>query len=273
MRYLKFWGVRGSIPSPGPETVRYGGNTACIELRIDDQIFILDAGSGLRNLGTALLLEDRPLQLTFLFSHTHWDHIQGLPFFMPAYNAKNTIALYGANDLRNILSGQMQPNYFPLKLDDVTAEISFHSLETGSQDVQGIPVEVFRLNHPGMTLGFRFKIGNTEIVYISDNEPADVDLPADPLLSFVKDADILIHDAQYTPEEYPDHLGWGHSPFTFPLELAIAAQVKKLVLFHHDPQHSDDEVDTILARARQMCADRSSSLEVIAASEGLTIEL
>ncbi len=273
MRYLKFWGVRGSIPTPGPETVRYGGNTACVELRLDNKIFIFDAGSGLRNFGASIEQTDQPLKFNFFLSHTHWDHIQGLPFFMPAYNPKNRLYFFGAGKLKSILSGQMQPNYFPLKIENLNAELKFNSLVPGKQNIQGIPVEIIRLNHPGTALGYRFKTPDADIVYISDNEPLDATLDADPLLSFVQNADILIHDAQYTPEEYPNHKGWGHSPFTYPLELALAAQVKKLILFHHDPQHSDMAVDDILNRSKKIIKTRSASLDVLAAAEALTIEI
>jgi len=273
MRYIKFWGVRGSIPTPGAETVGYGGNTACIELRLGDHIFILDAGSGLRNLGNSYAQEDIPLHFSIFFSHTHWDHIQGLPFYMPAYNPKNKLTFYGPGNLDQILSGQMQPDYFPLKIENLNADLEFQSLEPGTHTIQDMTVEVFSLNHPGKTYGYRFKTTTADIVYISDNEPLDVNIDADPLMAFVQKADILIHDAQYTPEEYPNHKGWGHSPFTYPLELALASQVKRLVLFHHDPQHSDDAVDDILARAKQIVSDRSSGLDVIAAAEGMSIEI
>lgn len=273
MNYLKFWGVRGSIPAPGPETVRYGGNTACIELKLDEQLFILDAGTGLRNFGSTLKHQNQSLQFNFFFSHTHWDHIQGLPFFMPAYNPKNKLNFYGAGNLKDILSGQMQPDYFPLKIENLNAELSFHSIEPGIYDVQGVSVEAFPVNHPGITFGYRFKTGDIDIVYISDNEPPELKSDMDPLVAFVQNADILIHDAQYTPEEYSQHKGWGHSPFTYPVESAVQSNIKRLILFHHDPQHNDDAVDIILKRSLKFARKLPSALDISAASEGLRINL
>ena len=286
MNYLKFWGVRGSIPTPGPSTARYGGNTACAELRIDGQLIILDAGTGLRNLGNALMANDETVDAIICISHMHWDHIQGIPFFTPAYIPGNKITFFGANHeeqkLKSILSGQMQPTHFPVSMGDMQAELEFNNIFADSYRHNGIEFETIFLHHPGHALGFKFYINNKSIVYISDNEPyTQAEIEQDEtvatryaqLAEFVNDADILIHDAQYTPEEYENHKTWGHSPFTFPVDLARTNSVKKLILFHHDPLHNDDVVDDILVRARAIAAKEGNDLEIIAAAEGLTLEL
>lgn len=288
MAQLKFWGVRGSIPTPGPTTIRYGGNTSCLEIRFDDQLFILDAGSGIRALGNALLKEQQHIKGHIFISHMHWDHIQGIPFFTPAFIPGNNFTFYGAEEvdanLKKIISGQMDPAYFPIELNDMGASLKFKPLHEGRFEVEGVPVETIFVNHPGNALGYKFSINDKKLVYISDNEPFatvngdnNVDFIGEDgnekLIRFLSDVDVLIHDAQYTPEEYIKHVTWGHSPYDYAVKLALEAKVKKLILFHHDPLHNDDKIDEILNGAVSLAAAAGKELEVIAAKEGLTLEL
>ncbi len=285
MGYIKFWGVRGSIPTPGPSTTRYGGNTSCLEIRNDNQLLILDAGSGLRNLGNALMGLGQKIQAHVFITHMHWDHIQGIPFFTPAYIPGNSITFLGADEpdrsLQSIISGQMDPTYFPIELDDMGAELKFRNLSEDSYTINNIKFETLYVNHPGNSLGYKFHLNDKSVVYISDNEPFDTAATASEgmvgedgnqkLIDFVKDCDILIHDAQYTQEEYEKHRTWGHSPFTFTVDMALKAGVQQLVLFHHDPLHDDDAVDTILKAARERAQNSGHRMEIIAAQEGLEI--
>ena len=287
MTQLKFWGVRGSIPTPGPTTIRYGGNTSCLEIRFNEHLFILDAGSGIRALGNELAKQNQPIRGHIFISHMHWDHIQGIPFFAPAFLPGNHFTFYGANEvdanLKKIISGQMDPSYFPIEMGDMGAHLSFVPLNEGLIEVEGVPVESIFVNHPGNALGYKFRFNEAKIVYISDNEPfATVNEKDDTefigedgnekLVRFLMGADILIHDAQYTPEEYAGHVTWGHSPYDYAVQLAREAQVKKLILFHHDPLHNDDKIDEILDSARELAARDGSPLEVMAAKEGVTLD-
>jgi len=287
MTFLKFWGVRGSIPTPGPTTIRYGGNTSCLEIRDKQHLFILDAGSGIRDLGNELLKEQTSITGHIFISHMHWDHIQGIPFFAPAFIPGNRFTFYGAEDvdknLQKIISGQMDPSYFPIELNDMGAKLTFSALHEGRFEIDSISVETIFVNHPGNALGYKFHIHNKTIIYISDNEPFTM-VPEsetedyvgedgnEKLQKFISGAHILIHDAQYTPEEYQKHITWGHSPYSYPVNLAVEGGVQQLILFHHDPLHNDDKVDAILAAARKLALDKGSSLEILAAREGLTLE-
>lgn len=289
MAIIKFWGVRGSIPTPGPASVRYGGNTACIEVRHNDRLFILDAGSGIRALGNELLKEKTSVKATIFISHMHWDHIQGIPFFTPAFIPGNNFIFYGAEEsdksLETVIAGQMDPTYFPIELRDMGSKLEFRRLYEGQHQIDGIRVDAIYVNHPGNAMGYKFFLNDKRLVYISDNEPfqqAPQNTPAESyigedgnkkLVDFIRGSHILIHDAQYTPEEYNNHKTWGHSPFDYTVHLGIEAQVQKLVLFHHDPLHNDGQIDAILERARQLAAQHSGSIEILAAAEGMTLEI
>lgn len=290
MAYLKFWGVRGSIPTPGPSTVRYGGNTPCVELRLsDDNFFVLDAGSGLRELGLKLLKSGKPIKSHIFISHMHWDHIQGIPFFVPALLPGNDFIFHGAEEsyktLEEILANQMNPINFPIEMNEMASSLKFEPLFEDSYTIDGINLETIYLNHPGSTLGYKFYINTKSIIYISDNEPypnppndnADdlgyVEDANQKLFEFVKNADILIHDAQYTPEEYKNRVQWGHSPYDFTVNVALKAKVKQLVLYHHDPVHDDAFVDEMLYSAQKISRDAGGELEIISAREGLQISL
>jgi phosphoribosyl 1,2-cyclic phosphodiesterase len=288
MAIIKFWGVRGSIPTPGPTSVRYGGNTSCIELSHEGKLFILDAGSGLRALGNELMKRKQPIHAAILISHMHWDHIQGIPFFTPAFIPGNKFIFYGAEEsdikLESIIAGQMDPTYFPIEMKDMASKLEFHRLVEGRRQIDDLLIETIYVNHPGNALGYKIHAGEKTLTYISDNEPF-IDYSSEnknkyigedgnrKLIDFIKGSHILIHDSQYTPEEYITHTTWGHSPFDYAVRLGLEAAVETLVLFHHDPLHSDDHIDEILERAKQLAAKANSGMKVIAAAEGMSVEV
>ena len=274
---LKFWGARGSIPTPGPHTVRYGGNTSCVEIRSGGEIIILDAGTGLRGLGNALTAEfkKRPLHLTMLITHTHWDHIQGLPFFAPIYNPQCRLRLLCSEGARtgliNALTGQMESTYFPVPFSELPSNIEIEELRNHSFTIGQLSIRTLRANHPGNCVGYRILAPDGLIAFFPDTEPrTGRDLE---MIDFVRDSDALILDSQYTAAQYKQHIGWGHGCVDDSVALAIAANVKKLWLFHHDPDRSDKEVDALLKHARKLASGHKSKLQVDAAREGLTVQL
>ena len=286
---LRLWGTRGSCPSPGPSTVRYGGNTTCVEVRSDDgHLVILDAGTGIRELGRSLVesANGRPIHGDLFFSHAHWDHIQGLLFFTPAFQSGNHFRLFGAptllQSLEVVLRQQMSPVVFPVAFDDLHARIEFREL-TGYRAVQnGIEINAISVRHPGGALGFRLSPSGATgrcVVFIPDNELDQFgdSAPGAPtreeLIRFAHGAKVLIHDAMYTGAEYMDHRGWGHSSYRDAVDFAIAAEVQALVLFHHEPDRSDDALETQLAMVREMVRERNGAVEVVAAAEGMEIEI
>ncbi|MDQ6808657.1 MAG: MBL fold metallo-hydrolase [Verrucomicrobiota bacterium] len=280
---VRFWGVRGSIASPEPENLRYGGNTSCVEVRAGDQIFILDAGSGIRRLGRALAQEfgARPVHATLLISHTHWDHIQGIPFFQTAYFAANTIRILGAAGmaptLRTAFKNQMDPIHFPVPLSRLVGLEPVDELPEEPTEVGGVGVRTVALNHPGGCTGFRLSANGVSVAYLPDHEPyASVALDRGTkgdnekhakLVEFLRHSDVLILDSQYTREEYPARAGWGHGCLDDSVHLAIDAQVGELVLFHHDPEHDDATIDQMVVRARRLISESGARLTVRAAVE------
>lgn len=289
---VTFWGTRGSIPTPGPSTRKYGGDTSCVELRIGDTVLICDAGTGLRKLGAELLRRSSPVVAHLFLSHPHWDHIQGFPFFTPAYVPTTTLYVYcvsgGQERLRELLSGQMQPDYFPVRFSDLGARIERRDLHSGANQVEGVRVSTIPLHHPGTSFGFAFEHDGAKVVYATDNEidqtfpdPAkvqdDLDAPRPipaALVEFVRDADLLIADGQYTDEEYPAKAGWGHARATTLVDLAIAADVKQLAIYHHDPQHDDAQVDAMVENCRRR-AERlgGAGLQIFGAREGFELRI
>jgi phosphoribosyl 1,2-cyclic phosphodiesterase len=296
---LTFWGTRGSIPSPGRETVRYGGNTPCLELRLaNDELIILDAGTGIKNLGEALAARNEPVDTHLLISHPHWDHIQGFPFFKPNFVPGTRLTIVGYEteqvSLQKVVSDLMNKVYFPVHLDELKATLGFRNVGEESFEIAGAHVQTILLNHPSFAVGYRISQGGKSIVYISDNEPFDYRVATamqgvdsaiidaygrtdgDPnrrVFEFAKDADVLIHDATYTPEEYQSKIGWGHSHYMFTLKVAAQANVRRLILFHHEPSHSDEMIDGIVAACRREIAQRQYRFECSAAAEGMEIRL
>jgi phosphoribosyl 1,2-cyclic phosphodiesterase len=267
---IRFWGVRGSCPTPGPETALVGGNTSCVELVAGATRFALDAGTGLRRLGAHLLSQRRSaVELTLLLSHVHWDHIQGLPFFAPIYAPSTRMVFAGGTTgtpLRETLRRQMSAPTFPVDWNDVPAQSEYVELRDGASAALGdAVVRVARANHPDAVFAYRIEHGGRSVVYATDTEHYAC---VDPrLLALARDADVLVYDAQYLPEEYAGKVGWGHSTYEAGAALARAAGVRKLVLFHHDPSRADDAVAAIEERARGVFED------VVAAREGMTIDL
>jgi phosphoribosyl 1,2-cyclic phosphodiesterase len=272
---IKFWGVRGSIPCPGSETVRYGGNTSCVEMQVGRERLIFDGGTGLRILGQSLMAES-PVKAHLFFSHSHWDHIQGFPFFTPAFIRGNTFNIYavpspnGATIKQTLHDQMLHPN-FPVPLQIMRADLEFYNLEMGETLHCGdVTVETRPLNHPGEAVGYRVNWQGLSAAYITDTEhfPDRLD---DNVLALAWQADVMIIDAAYTDEEYNDpkysKVGWGHSTWQQAVKIAQAAQVKQLVLFHHDPAHNDDFLDRIGEEARKIFP------QTILAREGLLIEL
>ncbi|HBQ14387.1 MAG: MBL fold metallo-hydrolase [Sandaracinaceae bacterium] len=243
---IRFWGVRGSIASPGAHTVRTGGNTSCVEVQCGETTLVLDAGTGMRALGERMLAEGRR-EATILLSHLHWDHIQGLPFFLPAWLGGHRLTFAGMPGLRGALDAQMQPPCFPVRLSDMSAELHFREL--GSElSVGDVRVRAAKLNHPGGVLGYRIEHAGTSVVYATDTE--HYSCPDPHLVALAKDADVLIYDAMYTEDEYagrvgPSKVGWGHSTWEAGVAVADAANVGRLVLFHHDPVRDDAAVDAL----------------------------
>src|SRR5213083_2852934 len=265
--YVKFWGTRGSIPTPGDRTRKYGGNTSCVEIRFGDNLFICDAGSGIRELGADLLTRGNgPLHGHLLFSHAHWDHIQGFPFSGPADVAGNHFLIYGAKPgddrFYQLLSGQMKSDYFPIGFGALRAEINADNLDDGRKEIGDVLVESFPLNHPGGCLGYAFSHQSKKIVYATDNEVevesgqpesdgrAKLRIAGPTLVKFVRDANLFIADGQYTDTEYTSKQGWGHTSCLTAVDLAVQAGAKLLAIFHHDPTHSDSFVDEIIESCR-----------------------
>lgn len=273
--WARFWGVRGSIPTPGQSTARYGGNTTCLELRIQDQIIIIDAGSGINPLGSALIDEfgASPLSLTLLNTHTHWDHIQGFPFFIPAYIKKNRLRVLGRDpkpdSLKSIFEKQMDGDHcFPVPLEAMKCDMSFEHLDPNGQtdmNLGDVSVSTCPTNHPGGCLGYRFETSTGSFVFLSDHETHGQDEAR--IVNFIKNADILVADTQYTPEEAEKRRGWGHGCFNGVVSLALQAGIGRLYMTHHDPSHNDDFIDRMLANARKMVPE-SSALQIHAATEG-----
>jgi len=278
---LRCWGTRGSIPTPGPGTVRYGGNTTCFELRHGGARLIFDAGSGIRPLGLDVV-EKGPDTIHIFLTHFHWDHIQGFPFFAPLYDPEDSIKVIGPKqkdiDVQNLFAGQMGPIYFPIPFSVVAAEMEFEHLNEGAYELGDVRMEVMRVRHPSFVLAYRITVGESTICLVPDNElEGDMyDLGAGwekRIVDFVGDADLLIHDSMYTDEEYAYRVGWGHSTFSQAVRLAEEGGVGRLLFFHHDPNRTDEELDRIVADVRDEALSRGSSVMIDAAAEEIDIPL
>ncbi|HTH65134.1 MAG TPA: MBL fold metallo-hydrolase [Gemmatimonadales bacterium] len=285
---VTFWGTRGSIPTPGPHTARYGGNTSCVAVEgPGGQLVILDAGTGIRGLGLTLVeRQNGAVKAEILLSHTHWDHIQGLPYFKPFFAPGNTVRIWGSKQgttsLDEILHLQMDPAVFPVPLTAVSATLSLEEVRAGVEFTVGpFQARAMQLRHPGTTLAYRLKptAGGQSTAYVTDNELGPGGNYGTPgnwrrdLVQFLKGVDLLIHDAMYTPEELDTHRGWGHSSYEEAVELAAETGARKLVLFHHEPEHDDGAMDALHASARRAAQQRGTTTEVIVAQEGMRLSL
>jgi len=271
---VKFWGVRGSTPTPQPENLRYGGNTSCVEVRVGERIYIFDCGTGFRVLGHALAHEygHNAVFAHVFVTHFHWDHIQGMPFFGPLYdNAENHFIFHSSartRSLRQVMEEQMAAPYFPVNMREMKAKREFHDIEEGRMAFDDvITVQTMWLNHPQGCLGFRLETKEGVLVYATDNEPGNGYFDKN-LRKLAEGADILIYDAQYLPEEYEARKrGWGHSHWREAVNVVMESGAKELILFHHDPDHTDVCIDSIVKEARNYYP------RVRAASEGMELIL
>jgi phosphoribosyl 1,2-cyclic phosphodiesterase len=303
---MRFWGVRGSVPCPGPNTVKYGGNTACLELRFgeEERLVVIDAGTGIRELAAHVMKTDMPkgpIKTQLFLTHTHWDHIMGFPFFIPIFIPTTELDVYGPvtyedDTLDKILFGMLTYRYWPVRLEELASKIRYYNLKEGSRDLgEGLWVTTKYLNHPINVLGYRFEHRGKVLCTAYDTEPFRnlFDVPPDSpsydaeavkegemaaqeenekVAQFFQGADILIHDSQYTHQEYlAGKIGWGHSSFEHAVNVAHRAKVKKLLLFHHDPDRRDADLDLLERKIRRAAAGRTE-LEISMAREGMWVE-
>ena len=273
---VKFWGVRGSTPTPQAENMRYGGNTSCVEVRVGEQLYIFDCGTGFRVLGQQLQDEfgekKRPLSAHVFVSHFHWDHIQGIPFFRPLYHRADSQFLFHCSSrtrsLKQVMDEQMASPYFPVNLSQMQAQQKFYDIDSGRLKLEdGVQIQTSWLNHPQGCMGFRMETKDGVLVYATDNEPGDAAFDKS-VRKLAEGADVLIYDAQYLPEEYAaEKRGWGHSHWREAVNVVMESGAKELVLFHHDPDHTDVVIDKIVHDARDYYP------KVRAAAEGMEIRI
>jgi len=275
---VEFWGVRGSVPSPGPNTVKYGGNTSCVSITSQDKVLILDAGTGIRELGSNLATQLQK-EIFILLSHSHWDHIQGFPFFKPIYQSDRPVHMFPTmlkkNNVLSSLVEQMDGAHFPITPDQVPSNFNYitdHPLEFLLS--KGFNIEMVSLNHPGSALGYNIKVNGIKICYFTDNEidpPYQKTIEYDDLVNKCKNADVLIHDAQYIEEDMPSKHGWGHSLINQVTQLGHEANVKNIVYFHHEPERNDDEIDQLWENESNWLQTNNSNSTAIFAKEGLSL--
>jgi phosphoribosyl 1,2-cyclic phosphodiesterase len=303
MLSVRFWGVRGSIPCPGKATVVYGGNTACLEIRADERLIIVDLGSGIKPFGDWLMSPEqrkKPVDADIFISHTHWDHIMGFPMFTPIFIPTTKLRIWGPvsyedDDLESIVGAQLTYRYWPVRLSELAAKIEYGQLRETTLDLGGgLMVSAKYMNHPLLCMGYRFEYQGKSIVTAFDHEPFRNLFPTDPaepgydeevaqegdlavkeenekIRRFFQGADILIHDTQYTLPEYQTHLGWGHASYEYAIESARRSQVKKLFLFHHDPNHTDQQLRE-LETGYRLALRGKTSMDIFMAREGMTME-
>lgn len=298
--YLRFWGVRGSYAAPQKTHLGVGGNTSCVEIRSGDHLLVCDGGTGIIPLGEHLVAEDELSEMLVVFTHYHWDHICGLPFFVPAFSPSWKIKFFGpgetAEDIENRLSNQMKAPYFPVETETWMADIEYLNPANNGVDHGPINVRFHNVHHPGVTYGYRITVGDKKIVYVSDNEidflKSSIEHRYDEFdeeehqllerieneersaeLDAIRDCDILIHDAQYTPHDYEKKRGWGHSCYVDAVNFAIDANVKALYLYHHDPTYDDEKIDAIYSDCMQIISERKSSMMCHIAREGQIVEI
>ncbi|MCK5718511.1 MAG: MBL fold metallo-hydrolase [Thiomargarita sp.] len=300
LNYIRFWGVRGSYPSPFGSHMRVGGNTSCVELRVDDHILICDGGSGIIPLGNSLLGQKDIKELTIIITHYHWDHISGLPFFIPAFIPGWKLNIYGPGEsqaeIERCVSGQMVDPYFPVDVETWMADINYLKAKNSVLEYGPFKIETFNVHHPGSTFGYRIQVHGKQIIYASDNELRFIEQTTldqqdemtedelifnkamekeewDKSVETIRDSHVFIHDAQYTPEDYAKKRGWGHSCYIDTTNCAMDANVKQLYLFHVDPNYNDDKIETLHQAVVEQVLARKSNMDCHIAREGLIIDI
>lgn len=286
---IRFWGTRGSIPVPGKNTLKYGGNTPCVEIRSsENKLLILDGGSGIRELGKHMTSRDEE-DINIFISHYHWDHIQGIPFFTPLFNPKNKVTFYGISSngltVEKEMKQQMLPNNFPISLDEFKSDLHFMEINKNIEyDINGLKVETFILNHPSPTLTFKITEDDSSFIYMTDNElniDNDQERQDDSflrsmnkeLIAFCKNSDCLVHDAMFDENSMINKKGWGHSSNVSLAQFSIMANIKNLVLFHYNPDYDDSKIDFILKETQLFLEKQNSKINCIASKEGLEIKI
>jgi phosphoribosyl 1,2-cyclic phosphodiesterase len=278
---IRIWGCRGSLAAPGPETVRYGGNTSCVEIRPSDgRLIVVDAGTGARNLGIALG-KNRPDRIDILLTHLHLDHIEGLGFFGPVWDAGCEVHIWGPpsplRSLREDIAKYFSPPLFPVHLDDLPSHLVIHDVPQDEWELGAARIRAQPVNHPGPTVGYRIEDEGKSLTYISDHEPAlGIDLrTVEPDwisgYTLAYGTDVLFHDAQYTEDEYPARVGWGHSSIAHTVTFALVTKTRRLIMFHHDPLHSDAQLEAMLVRAKELWGQDANGVSL--SYEGMEIEI
>jgi len=276
---IKFWGTRGSTPVPGKDTIIYGGNTTCLEVDLNSgRKVIIDAGTGIRPLGSEFVSRREDVDIHLLVTHIHWDHIFGFPFFLPIYRSSTRILVDGYDlsmkGLRYSFDNKMGDGLWPIRFEELKADIQFiDKLTHGCLEIDGTIIDSIRLRHPQGGLGFRFREGDKTLVFLTDNELDVKDKSFRDYIAFCQEADILIHDGQYIPEEISRHRGWGHSDYQSAIDLALKAHVKKMVLFHHAPERKDSDVVKITILCQDLAKKKDSNLEIESAKEDSVLVL
>lgn len=285
---VKFWGTRGSIPVPGFNTFKYGGNTPCIQITTEDnRIIVLDAGTGIREMGNQIIKDSSINQIELLISHTHWDHIHGIPFFSPLYKESYKVNIYSSMDSgmnsEEIIDAQLHPNFFPVGKEVFKAKIKYSSLQPCSvYDIAGLKVETIMVHHSRGTLAFKITENGHSLIYMTDNEieydrqatdQENILLHNSDLINFCKGTDYLIHDSMYNIDSFNEKIGWGHSNNVALTYFSMLSEVKNLILFHYDPDYTDDIIDNMLNDTRRILAENKSGTVCIASKEGLEIKI
>jgi phosphoribosyl 1,2-cyclic phosphodiesterase len=277
---IRIWGARGSIPVSGMEYIKYGGDTTCVEIRTkDDEIIIIDAGSGIRRLGNSLLTQQR-YRYNLIFTHAHWDHLMGFPFFKPNYFSQTQIDLFGCpfaqNSIKEFLKESMSPPHFPVKFSDLKATLSYHGTCTGTFTIGSMQVVPILLSHPNQGIGYKFIEDGRSFVFLTDNElsfkhPGGLEFQ--DYAKFSRDVDLLIHDAEYTEKDYVKTKGWGHSVYQDAFRLASEARVKRFGMFHHNQERDDSAVDEIVKSCQDLVQEQKSAMECFAVFQGMEIDV